>query len=235
MQEDVKRILLTPISVSKNKNEIILKNNIIETPQKYLGCLDPDMSDFAVGFYKILYKLEIINGCGHLVNTCFAGDTMNSFNSIANISPGAGKSKKTRTKEENWDNLLRKYFANYHCLANFWVIPLDIGRKSKKLNYYDSMDIFLETTQKKGYLAIFGAYSDYCNWIKNIDDLSKKHFLNSYFPTNTIKYAANNINWKTLIYQAQSRVEARATEISESDFGLSLWLYFNELGLFKPL
>ena len=60
------------------------------------------MSDFAIGFYSILYKGPLNNNpildkkTNKLVNNNFAGDTMNSFNSIANCIPESGKKVENR-------------------------------------------------------------------------------------------------------------------------------------------
>ncbi|MGL5087167.1 MAG: hypothetical protein ACRC68_15880 [Clostridium sp.] len=75
---------------------------------------------------------------------------MNSFNTIANITPGAGKSSKTRTPDKNWPEYSRNYFNRYHYLANFWILPMETGRTTKGvLNkaikpINDYMDRFLE-------------------------------------------------------------------------------------------
>ena len=102
------------------------------------------MSDFTVGFYEIVYKdllkcMTLLNGKGELYNAQFAGDTMNSFNTIANFTINAGKSMAKRTPLEEWPEYLKDYRIRYHCLANFWILPMDIGRTSRKLNKYDSM------------------------------------------------------------------------------------------------
>ena len=81
-QNDVKKILLTPIKLGE---EISLENNCIFTKQTYKGSFDPDMSAVAVGFYEIIYGLKILDGKGYLLNKEFAGDTMCSFNTIVNL------------------------------------------------------------------------------------------------------------------------------------------------------
>ena len=101
--------------------------DVIKTSQKYIRKNDPDMSDFAIGFYEIIYK-DILNGKtildekGYLQNKeLFAGDTMNSFRTIKRRNPK--------------ENILKKYEYQYHCLANFWLIPMEMGRtiKGRKL------------------------------------------------------------------------------------------------------
>jgi len=242
MKKQVAEILRTPI-VSSNKNQGIIAENILEkngnkhtiikSTQKYNPkCLDPDMSDFAIGFYKIIYEKDIINASGQLINCCFAGDTMNSFNSIANITPNAGISKKLRTKQDSWRKELKKYHNNYHCLANFWILPMCIGRKSMKLNKYDSMDIFLSMlVEDKSYENTLGSHKEYYIHFRNYNEFFKKHFLGSYDKIR--KYPYNETNWLNLINQAQERIKARAYQIAESEFGPALWKYFNDLKLFN--
>lgn len=53
------------------------------------------------------------------------------------------KTKKERSSKEEWPNELIDYQPKYHCLANFWVIPMYHGRTSTKLNPYDSLDAYL--------------------------------------------------------------------------------------------
>lgn len=55
----------------------------------------------------------------------------------------SNKTKKERSSKEEWPNELIDYQSKYHCLANFWVIPMCHGRTSTKLNPYDSLDAYL--------------------------------------------------------------------------------------------
>lgn len=81
---------------------------------------------------------------GNLVNKEFAGDTMTSVSKLPEL------------KEK------------YHCLANFWLIPMELGRKSnsplsKTSNTYqiqDFMDRFLLLVKFKfgDYHKNFGRY-----------------------------------------------------------------------------
>lgn len=162
VKDELVKILLTPIVCterSKGIPQIRRNDSIIESTQTYDGILDPDMSDFTTGFYEIIYKKiinenHIVDNSGIIKDCCFAGDTMNSFNSIANITPGAGKSKNLRTPIDQWPCELKNYHRIYHSLANFWILPMCIGRRSMKLNRYDSMDIFLKKVKliMKAYL-----------------------------------------------------------------------------------
>jgi len=148
-EEQVYKILLTPIKCDKKVSKIYMKDNVIYTSQLYIRNPDEDMSDFSVGFYKIIYDNilknnngEILNKDGTYKNENYMGDTMHSFNSLANVILG-DKSKKYRSPKEKWPEELVEYESKYHCLANFWVIPMRHGRRSAKLNRYDSLDVYL--------------------------------------------------------------------------------------------
>lgn len=230
-------ILLTPIKCTEKSHgtpKICLRNAIIESTQTYYSTyLDEDMSDFSIGFYEILYRellgeKQILNASGMLNDCCFAGDTMNSFHSIANITPGAGKSKNTRTMPYCWPEELHEYKENYHCLANFWLIPTCIGRMSKKLNYYDSMDMFLERIIAN-YQSVFKQHTSYYNQIGNPQSFFETHFIASYSVNEKISYCEENAF--KLIEQATKRMQQRAVDLAKSKYANDLWDYFNELGL----
>lgn len=55
-ENNVYNILLTPIKSDKNVHKIYMKDNVIYSPQLYKRNPNEDMSDFSVGFYKIVYK-----------------------------------------------------------------------------------------------------------------------------------------------------------------------------------
>jgi len=128
---DIKKILLTPIEVighSGRNTKICIEYKKIDTTQRYANRLDADMSDVAVLFYEIIYSdilksKSLLNERRYCRNELFAGNTMNSFNSIERTL-GAGTSSRA-----DWPESLSKYFESYHCLANFWLLPMDLGRK----------------------------------------------------------------------------------------------------------
>lgn len=147
-ENNVYNILLTPIKSDKNVPKIYMKDNVIYSSQLYKRNPDEDMSDFSVCFYKIVYKdilgennVEILNEDGTYKNENYMGDTIHSFNSLANVILG-NRTKKRSSKEE-WPKELIDYHSKYHCLVNFWVIPMCHGRTSAKLNGYDSLDAYL--------------------------------------------------------------------------------------------
>ena len=115
-KEIVKKILLTPIECNKRYKTIKLVNGEICSPQKYYCGEDCDMSDFAVGFYEIIYAniipgKKILNN-GFFTSKEFAGDTMNSFNSLANIILD-NNDKNSRSSKDIWPDYLEKYEKDY--------------------------------------------------------------------------------------------------------------------------
>lgn len=245
-KEQVEKILLMPIECTTQSSiAIFTHNDRIFSSQKYKGSLDPDMSDIAVGFYNIVYE-DILSKDGLLkkddyCNDNFLGDTMNSFNSIANIVPEAGKSVKQRTDRKMWPLFLQNYHSSYHCLANFWVLPRSIGRCGKKLNSQDSVDIFLNILQEN--YSILNKYPDYSEQIDKYDIFCQKHFIaKTYAPlsNNKIKSLYNHKepdaelkkHAEELTAQAQNCWILRADCISSDDnICEKLYLYFKELDI----
>lgn len=145
----LRKILLTPIKLEGSKVlEIDDKNNVILSSGNRYNTVDPDMSDLAIAFYKILYGKEMLKSDGKFCCHEFAGDTMNSFKSVANqFFDGSTKRCAKRKKVEESGELptwLQEYFEGYHCLANFWAIPEEIGRRSKKGDRYDFAFCYIE-------------------------------------------------------------------------------------------
>lgn len=248
----VRNILLTPIECTTRKpfsiriehdndnNEIFpseekFTSARIISSQKYSGALDPDMSDLAIEFYNIIYSdilksKKILKENGASENNDFVGDTMNSFNSIANIVPGAGQSKKQRTEKMDWPAFLQEYHNQYHCLANFWILPMCIGRKGKKLNYYDSIDIFLNRLKEE--YSVLKKYADYYERLRTPDEFCKKHFikdceimstdavLEMYRKSSATKDKTEEQfieNAPKIVEQAYKFMESRAESISSND------------------
>lgn len=222
------------------------KDGMIFSGQKYYGVADADMSDLAIGFYNILYsnildKQGILDG-KYIRNCCFAGDTMNSFNTVANLVPEAGPSVKARTNKNTWPLWLQEYKKQYHCLANFWLLPKRIGRTSKKLNYYDSMDIFVNKISKD-YDGTLIQDVSYFEKISTYEDFAKIHFIEMYGISDELELQNyKKKNAKVLVEQAQMQINERAEAISKSelivDLGTSkqalweaLWEYFYDSNL----
>ncbi|NRT71129.1 hypothetical protein [Clostridium beijerinckii] len=245
-EDQVYEILLMPIYCDKKHDKISREDNKIKTGQKYRSMPDEDMSDFAIGFYEIIYK-DILNSKplleknGSLRNNEYVGDTMNSFNTIANIIPEAGKSSSERTAKEEWPEYLRTYHSKYHCLANFWLLPMEIGRTTKgKINKAikaigDYMDRFLEML----YSEVRFDESDgskYFSCFKNWNDFTDRHFLkNSYLDKKLKVDLYSNYNEdrsEYFIEKALDKIEQRAKCIAKSNYAEELWNYFNKFQLF---
>lgn len=234
-------ILLMPIICDKSYNSIILENNTIKTPQTYCSkYTDADMSDFAIGFYEIIYesilKNNILNKEGQLIDSEFVGDTMNSFNIVANKTENAGTKSSLRTPISVWPDYLVDYYNTYHCLANFWLVPLVIGRTieplSKAKTSYDFMDRFLKVykNRKKEYSE---AFNRYFSSFKDFNHFAEVHFLlGSYLNPNIITFSYLP-STREVIEEIKSMMEKRAYNIAISKYSRPLWNYFNSLGLFK--
>ena len=231
-QSQVYDLLLMPIICDKSSPIIFIEDNKIISGQKYLGFADEDMSDFTLGFYEIIYKniLEdsrILDDDGACYNIDFSGDTMNSFNSIANTVEEAGNSVKTRNVFSQWPAFLQEYYLHYHCLANFWMVPARIGRQSKKLNYYDSVDIFLNQLEKD--YEIMSCYTDYISKVPDFDTFLRLHFVNT--GRKDILSLYENKSGEKLVKHVVDDIHDRAYKIATSPYANELWQYFNMLHL----
>ena len=144
---------------------------------------------------------------------------MNSYNIIAK---NASKAKRL------------EWYLRYHCLANFWLIPYSIGRKSMKWSKYDSLDIFLiavgnndpkRNENKRTNLPYFNNFRtndeiDYCKFLEF-------HYLTNY---KTISESIDEINkmYETgvdtdkiagdIIDQMIECIELRADNIVRNEF-----------------
>lgn len=257
-RKQVFQILLKPIKCtgySNGKIEIALEKNYIKSTQSYYQyknhaiSLDEDMSDFSIGFYEIIYA-EILNGHSiinsddSLFDIRFAGDTMNSFNTIANLFPEAGKCKKNRTASRYWPTILQTYKAQYHCLANFWLLPMEIGRKLDKDghdilckgSYFyginDYMDRFLKilVSQEKFPQKRFSEKID------SFDKFEMIHFLNgsyTYGDSTIFEFSKHEADGELLVKKIIDRIKLRATVIANSKYSDALWNYFFALNLIQ--
>lgn len=242
-KKQVYRVLIMPIFVTKhsgfNENksiEIYSKNEAIYTTQSYWQPyvdidtgqifrydinLDCDMSDFACGFYEIIYKkilnnCQIVDGEGGLINNQFAGDTMNSVSRIPGLKD------------------------KYHCLANFWMIPMELGRKSKSVlsktsNKYDILDfmdrfLILMKFEWNKYLKDYNEYFGLIDTFINMKDI---HFLSQGYidQKGDVLCYSDQVCEKTSEYLWET-ICTRAKMIAESEYVLELWNYFNSYKLF---
>lgn len=238
----VRDILLTPIKLpSKSEKKLITieEDGEISSTQKYINSLDQDMSDLAVGFYDKLYagilpRLSILNGEGSFTDTEFSGDTMNTFNTIANIILG-DSDRLHRSPQGKWPPVLIEYEKIVRCLANFWVIPECYGRTpcgdtGKKDNHYDSVDLFLDKHKEdigdmdKG--KYFGKFKDY-------NDFCEKHFISSEarLPIGFVKEQYEK-KYKDgclmIVEELIADIKARALCIACSNTGERLYSYFHD-------
>lgn len=109
-----------PIDViggSEKKVKIDFRSGRISSTQNYRG-RDPDVSDIAMDFYSLIYNInENLVQNRRLVNTDFCGDTITSYKTL----------KKKIDINQKTDEQLRDIT---HCLANFWLLPMDVGHSS---------------------------------------------------------------------------------------------------------
>lgn len=237
--QKVYEILLTPIICDKDFQKIEIQNGIIKSPQLYYGMADADMSDLSIGFYKIIYKDllsnsngEILDERGYPINKEFMGDTMHSFNSIASIILN-DKSKKFRSPIEKWPQALVEYHSRYHCLVNFWIIPMRHGRKSAKLSKYDSLDCYLNKVEE----CLINDVEGYFGNFKSLENFMESQYISNYiFKANPLlMYKSKDKNccirelecindfWKS---RANEIVNKKADELYE---------YFYNLGLIQSI
>lgn len=236
-QKKVFEILVCQIIASKDINEISLFQNdskrIILSGQEYGNVPDEDMSDFSVGFYKKLYNIEM--------NDSFIGDTMNSFNAISKYA--------SKEKKKEWK-------AFYHCLANFWVLPLEIGRKAGKyskgrgagkvtdevINFNkgmrDYMDRFLMDLKSRE--DEYGnAFKDY---FEKFEDFRNQHYIDEIYMDNQgeiIKFSiidkkyvkVNEELIDSIIDKMIDNIYKRAVNIAKSKKSDELLEYFKECSL----
>lgn len=249
-RREVFNILMMPIECTgySDKNpKIEIVDSVIKTTQTYYSILDEDMSDIALGFYEIIYQdilkgKTILNDKDGFTNQSFAGDTMNSFNYIANTIPEAGESKDQRTDQNKWPLYLQEYYQNYHCLANFWILPMELGRSGKKWckgsftqKVNDYMDRFLKLL-KNNYENYKKNYKNYFDEIGEFDQFVDVHFLLDSYTNKEFKifeYSNNSSSSKSIVENINNLMEKRAKTISESRYAKQLWTYFNELELYK--
>lgn len=249
---DVLMLPIEAVEYSAGKVEISREGNVIKSTQTYYPYkkwngkslpipLDEDMSDFAVGFYEIIYG-SIINDKSliendRLVDDKFAGDTMNSFETIANLFPEAGNYKKKRTLPTAWPKELQQYKKQYHCLANFWILPIEIGRKidennvlckgSYKYDIKDYVDRFLEKLKDSNEYMKYMNYDDFSMFAK-VQFIYGSYV---YSDDSIYNFSADESNPYLLIDKIMDRIKIRAKAIANSDYAERLWNYFNHYGL----
>lgn len=241
-RDKLSEILCLPIKKGVKKVE---KIKITDEYIYVNDCCDYDMLKITIKFYQIIYKeilagLNVINN-GKIVNESFFGDTMCSFNNVANLISEAGKSKKKRTKEDEWPRYLKDYKKQYHCLANFWIIPSFIGRTNpktpRKYRFYsksknginDYMDKFL-INLKKTYNCYETAFNDYFSMFSSYNDFLDSHFLINSFVDNNLNVFeySNSKDAKFIIYEMTNKIKKRAESIANSVYADELWRFLSQ-------
>lgn len=242
MNEKAKKVyevLLTPIICNKKNSKIIIQDGIIRSSQLYYGSADEDMSDFSIGFYKIIYKDllsnsngDILSEKGYPIDKEFMGDTMHSFNSLANIILNDA-SKKVRSPIEKWPPELVEYYSRYHCLANFWIIPMRHGRKSAKLSRYDSVDYYLTRVKEHLINDAEGYFEKFISW----EHFLESHYISSYVLKKRplLMYETKNKNNCIIeLKRINECWELRANELANKHTD-ELYKYFSNIGLIQNI
>lgn len=285
-QESLKNLLLMPIKVDKLAQSIQREKDIIISPQSYKGIGDPDMSDLSVTFYEIVYR-DILPA-NHLLGTgendsfknsfedpSFAGDTMNSFNTIAGKlirflkiggvpmsscyympDDSAGRLRLILASDVSKEtkDIFKKFYALYHSLANFWVIPLAMGRTSPKkvfigenwLSTQDYMWKFL-TYLKENWTDLqqqscLGKFEDsleqqqaYFNKFEHYQQFVEKHCIDESIYKAATKDKTSNrgaLDEKQTIEAVKdmiAAIEKRAELLSKSRYNEELWHLLSRL------
>lgn len=241
MQSELKNILLMPITIipfkpDKYNVKINMREGTILSTQKYKGN-DPDMSDIAIKFYEIIYEFKPGEKSSPYKN--FAGDTMNSYNTVARFA--------SIPQKEFWHK-------HYHCLANFWVLPNKIGRGFGKLSkasggrQVDSVDSFNKGKRdymdrflylyKESYHVYLEDYPEYTTMFPLDDSFPVKHYLTDIYMKNgdiiDFSYIKQDGDKKfadlvdEVIKTMWKKTEERAKLISDSDKAEELWNYFSK-------
>lgn len=217
-QNELYRILLMPIEENEI-NGYRFCNEKIYSGYSYGRRFDADMSNVAIRFYSLLYGIkeeDILSTDKRWVK----GDTMNS--SLLYYRPNAEKKKE-------WDE-------KKHCLANFWLLPMNIGRtpvrflsrKEKSLckhskisrlhDYMDNFLLFIGENYNE-YYDVYDEYFKKLNIEKNsfTKSFSKVHFLNKgYYLDDSVK-VVDKQQLKGSYDVWMRMIENRAYEIASSD------------------
>lgn len=227
-QQQVYDLLLMPIVCDdRRRSTPVCDGSTILTGQSYTSTyVDEDMSDFAVGFYETVYGRPILDHRGCLADLEFAGDTMNSFETTAFKVLGP---REKRLPEDQWPSFLLDYKRRYHCLANFWILPMETGRTLKgELNKArraaDYMDRYLNILQAE--VPFDGSGRRFYREFRDWDDFVDRQFLRQGYldEQGYIKEMSRGTAEK-FVAKAIRAMEGRARELAELE---PLWFYFQE-------
>lgn len=238
-------VLLTPIECSRSIECIVCRDGRVFSPQRYCYAIDPDMSDFAVGFYEVLYQPllsgnRLLNDDGFFFDVEFAGDSMNSFNTVANTILGDSDAKH-RSPMNKWPTELLRFHERFRSLANYWLIPMRLGRTGTKLNKYDSLDLFLKKLelnfpkfQEQEQIQYRGFQSkNYFRHFVDYQEFSSIHYAERTLePSEIAELYKSKDGCMRLACEMSSNIERRAWRIAESEaLSAALWKWFCDLGL----
>lgn len=213
---------VTGITLAKRKDTGKL---FILSGQNYEGSTDEDMSDIAISFYKTIYQVDILKQDGSLKDNQYAGDTMNSYKQIT--------SRKLCPDEKK-----EKWFNAYHCLANFWILPMEVGRKfdnkfSKRRISKDYMDGFLKVLNER-FDEFKKHYPIFFKDMENIHDFCKVTQIgNIYMDSNNESIKIKTITGlapKESITVMESLLDLRADYLYD-EFSQELFKLFSDCGL----
>ena len=244
-QKELYLVLTAPIVIDKKKDKQkngacwCRKGKLIKSGQRYKEDLDEDMCDLAIEFYRALYGINILDVYGESINKDFVGDTMN------NPTPFLVMYEKKRCKPA----ALKELKEQYHCLANFWILPLEVGRKlgtlakGRKTTYDDFVDRFLIAIMDEKNTAIFNqCYPEYCQFFnleKKEENTHWKIFASAHYIDNVYMKKKNG-SYDVVVYSKQDSheeiiktmldlINERAINIVESEKHKDLYLVFKSL------
>lgn len=121
----LRKMLLTPIRCEGIK---VLEMNVISSSGKRYETVDEDMSDLAIAFYETLYgktmleSVESVDSKKHFCCDDFAGDTMNSYKSVANQFFGGNPKRCAKRKEAEKTGKFLPGFKNILTATTAWQI-----------------------------------------------------------------------------------------------------------------
>lgn len=195
-------------------------------------------------------------------STSFAGDTMNSFKTITkkviktleidgksiakhyylpDDSEGRLRLILDSHAETDTKELFRRFYDLYHSLANFWIIPMKMGRKSAKTVFgvqtQDYMEKFLSEiknnwsdlkTQDKCYFEI-EKFSDYSEFIEK-HFITETDYLESAKDTTGINGPLEQDDAFKIVAGIIDAIENRAVLLSKSEeYAERLWNLLNDI------
>lgn len=141
--------------------------------------------------------------------------------------------------EDNTKQLFHRFYDLYHSLANFWIIPMKMGRNSRKTVFgvqtQDYMEKFLSEiknnwsdlkTQDKCYFEKFSDYSEFTE--KHF--ITETDYLESAKDTKGIRSSLEEKIAVKIVSGIIHAIENRAVLLSKSEeYGEQLWNLLNDI------